>query len=428
MLVFHWSLILCLQASPVEPLNASDSMESMPPKLEVILEEGSKLLIGVQEGLEDSEWPYEGVYRVRAQESDPVELVKRRSAIPIGYRVGGTSICAQAIFQAPGFKNQELAVEAIRKAVGFVCSMTTDPRMSPTAYSGGYDVRGWGYIYALRMLLALRAESCVPEGMEQVVDDVIRWSIAALDTIEIPQVGGWNYARRGAADEASPTSPFMTAPALIALYEARAQGFTVEESMVERALAGLKLCVAPDGYVAYSARRPTQDDPGQIPGAIGRMVSAESALLLGGVGASERVRLAVDAFLRDWRALEARRRKTGTHTPPYGVAPYYFFYGFAAAADAIELLPSEERGPLRTRLADILMEIREPDGSWNDRIFERSRAFGTAMTMHALQAPWLPPASQWVPAPESATELATPASPLNEPTVEPAPDLPESSP
>ena len=194
------------------------------------------------------------------------------------------------------------------------------------------------------------------------------------------------------------------------------------------ALAGLKLCVAPDGYVAYSARKPTQDDPGQIPGAIGRMVSAESALLLGGAGESERVRLAVDAFLRDWRALEARRRKTGTHTPPYGVAPYYFFYGFAAAADAIELLPPEDRGPLRTRLAEILMEIREPDGSWNDRVFERSRAFGTAMTMHALQAPWLAPAAWWVPDPKAATNPVAPATPVNEPAAEPAPDLPASSP
>lgn len=426
--ILHWLLIPWLQATPLEPTSPSDAPEAMPPKLGVILDDGSRLLLGVQEGLEDSEWPYEGVYRVRAQDSDPAELVKRRSAIPIGYRVGGTSICAQAIFQAPGYQSREPAVEAIRKAVGFVCSMTTDPRMSAETYTGGYDVRGWGYIYALRMLLALRAESCVPEGMEETVDEVIRWSISALDTIEIPQVGGWNYARRGAADQASPTSPFMTAPALIALYAARQQGFTVDASMVDRALVGLKLCVAPDGYVAYSASRPTSNDPGQIPGAIGRMVSAESALLLGGAGDPDRLRLAVDAFLRDWRALEARRRKTGTHTPPYGVAPYYFFYGFAAAADAIELLPPEDRGPLRLRLSEILMEIREPDGSWNDRVFERSRAFGTAMTMHALQAPWLPPAAPWVADADEVQDAADPAIPISEPATEPAPDPPASSP
>ena len=127
---------------------------------------------------------------------------------PIGYRVGGTSICAQAIFQAPGYEKRELAVAAIRKAVGFrLLDDHGSPHVAGPPYAGGYDVRGWGYIYALRMLLAIRAESCVPEGMEQLVDDVIRWSITALDTIEIPQVGGWNYGqtwgcRRGVSNVA----------------------------------------------------------------------------------------------------------------------------------------------------------------------------------------------------------------------------------
>ena len=421
------SIVLVLQGSPVQsPETVRESAEAMPDELTTILGEGSVLLLGVQEGLEDAEWPYQGVYRVAAGDSDPRELVEGRSVIPIGYRVGGTSICAQAIFQSPGYSNHKGARLAIRKAVEFVCSTTSDPRMSSSTYRGGYDVRGWGYIYGLKMLLALRAEQRVPSGLEELVDDSIRWYIAALDATEIPEVGGWNYARRGPVNSPSPTSPFMSAPALIALYQARAQGFTVDESMVDRALAGLQGCVAPDGYVAYSASTPTANDPGQIPGAIGRMVSAESALLLGGKGDPVRVRSAVEAFLDNWRALEARRRKTGTHMPPYGVAPYYFFYGFGAAADAIELLPAPDRPRLRARLAEILMQVREPDGSWNDRVFERSRAYGTAMTMQALQAPWLPAASVW--APEPAAPVPAENDSISEPAVAPAPDPPGSSP
>ena len=418
------SVVCALQGPAQQATEASpQSVGPMPDELVEILDEGCGLLLGVQEGLLDAEWPYQGVYRVRAQESDPRELVEGRSVIPIGYRVGGTSICAQAIIQSPGYTTRKGASAAIRKAVEFVCSATGDSRMSPLTYRGGYDVRGWGYIYGLRMLLALRTEQCVPSGLETKVDDSIRWYISALDATEIPKVGGWNYARRGPANSPSPTSPFMSAPALVALYQARAQGFTVDDSMVDRALVGLKECVAPDGYVAYSASEPTADTPSQIPGAIGRMVSAESALLLGGKGDTARVHSAVEAFLENWRALEIRRRKTGTHMPPYGVAPYYFFYGFGAAADAVELLPLEERPALRAQLAAILMQVREPDGSWNDRVFERSRAYGTAMTMQALQAPWLPPALAWEPGaapstsqddlitePEAAPESGPPGS------------------
>ena len=425
-------LIVCiaLNAQAVTsdvPAERASSPDGMPEELVALLGEGCSLLLGVQEGLEDAEWPYQGVYRVRAEDSDPPGLVEGRSAIPIGYRVGGTSICAQAIFQAPGYAVRKGARSAIRKAVEFVCATTADPRMSPSTYEGGYDVRGWGYIYGLRMLLALRAQDHVPSDLVEPVDNTIRWYIHALEATAIPEVGGWNYARRGPADRPSPTSPFMSAPALVSLFEARVQGFAVDDEVVDRALDGLKGCVAPDGYVAYSATGPTADDPGQIPGAIGRMVSAERALLLGGAGSTERVHAAVESFLEHWRALEARRRKTGTHVPPYGVAPYYFFFGFASAAEAIEVLPEAQRPVLRERLAAILMQVREPDGSWNDRVFERSRAYGTAMTMQALQAPWLPAAPSWTTRPDDGAAQLD-AGPVSEPAVAPAQGLPESSP
>jgi hypothetical protein len=127
------------------------------------------------------------------------------------------------------------------------------------------------------------------------------------------------------------------------------------------------------------------------------MVASEAALYLAGRSDQDRLRSAVDAFFEHWDALEVRRRKTGTHIPPYGVAPYYFFYAHAYAADAIELLPEADRASRQQKLREIFWKIREDDGSWNDRVFERSRSYGTAMTMHALQRPWLPAPAAWTP-------------------------------
>lgn len=376
-------------------LFAQDASDGMPDQVEEAIEAGATMLLLTQEGSNKAEWPYEGVYRVSAQKDDPKELIKRRSAIPIGYRVGGTGICAEALFQAPGYAEDEMRREAVAKAVAFVCSAIEDPRMSAEDYEGGYDVRGWGYIYGMRMLLALREADLIPEDMTEKVDDTIEWYIKALNTIEIPRVGGWNYARRGGVDQASATSPFMTAPGVMVLFEAKRQGFDVDDAVVERGLNALSLCVAPDGYVSYSAQRQTKDNESQIPGATGRMVAAEAALMLAGRSDEDRLRRAVDAFFEHWDALEARRQKTGTHNPPYGVAPYYFFYAHAYAADAIELLPDADRPERRTQLREILWKIRDEDGSWNDRVFPRSRSYGTAMTMHALQRPWLAQSAGW---------------------------------
>jgi hypothetical protein len=119
-----------------------------------------------------------------------------------------------------------------------------------------------------------------------------------------------------------------------ALVEATRQGFEVPEGIVERAMAGLDLTRGEDGYVAYSARRKTAEPSSQIPGAIGRMVAVETVRSELGRNEAADLRRALAAFVEHWEELLKRKEKTGTHQPPYGVAPYYFFYAFTHAAAA----------------------------------------------------------------------------------------------
>ncbi len=81
--------------------------------------------------------------------------------------------------------------------------------------------------------------------------------------------------------------------------------------------------------------------------------------------------------------------------PPYGVAPYYFFYAHGYVAQAIEMLPETERYVLRAKLASILWYVREESGGWNDRVFRRSENYGTAMSLLALAAPEMPSPARW---------------------------------
>ena len=50
----------------------------------------------------------------------------------------------------------------------------------------------------------------------------------------------------------------------------------------------------------------------------------------------------------------------------------------------IEALPEAERTAHRARFRELLFQVRDQDGTWNDRVFPRSASFGTAMSALAL--------------------------------------------
>jgi len=378
------SLALALVLAPLQGAS--------PPPIDTdaALRRGAALLVERQEDLSDpaakepAEWPYEGVYR-------------ERGAIPPGYRVGGTAIGALALLlAAPRDEANAAAVhEALRRALNFVLR-EVDGEHLKAAFRGSYDVRGWGQAYALEFLLRWRSTAAPDDPQRPTVDRAIQDLIVRLETTTLSKGGGWNYAR--AQGPQSPASPFMTAPILLALFDARAQGFAVDTDIVEAALDGLAKGRAEDGAFAYTSQ-PSAD---AWQGAIGRSPIAELALYLGGRGDTARIEFALERFFEHWEWLEKRRKGTGTHVPPYGVAPYYFFYAHAYAGFCIEHLDEGRRAPLRRQLLERLAEVREPSGGWNDRVFPRSESFGTAMAMWAMVAPALPARAAWVKEPAAA--------------------------
>lgn len=348
---------------------------------------------------EKAEWPYEGVYRVRGR-------------IPIGYRIGGTSITSIALMAAPGFDRDPRRQEAVQRAVTFVLGALHEDLMNPD-YQGGYDVRGWGYTYALQFLLNLKSSGAIaglPKDQQDKVEENIRWCIDAIQATEINQVGGWNYARAQGKEAVSPPSPFMTSPTLTALFDARRQGYAVDEAVVERGLQALERGREESGSYVYSGNARPQR-PEKIPGAVGRMLASEIALHLAGRSDVSRIRGALDSFLLHWDWLDKRRAKNGTHEGPYQIAPYYFYYAHAYAAQAIEFLPKADRAEYRRKLLDKLWSVRLENGTWNDRVFERTANYGTSQALLALVAPNLPEPARWKsPASSPAGEVA-PAKP-----------------
>jgi hypothetical protein len=341
-------------------------------------------LLALQEGNDKDQWPYEGVYH----DAD---------GIPFGYRVGGTAIACSALIDTPGYASDAARTGAVARGVDFVLHNLEAPQMQK-GFSGRYDVRGWGHIYALELFLELLDRHLAPAGTAAALAMKIPWLVDCLVDAAIPEAGGWNYSLPlGYHNNRNRASTFMTSPALQVLFHAAARGHAVPDRVLDEALAALERGrTGPGGYAYGVPGGKGLNDVGEdklgmmdsTPGSSARRTAVESTLLLAGHGDQKRLAAAVDAFFTHWDALEVRRKRLGTHIKPYGIAPYYFLYGHRYCAQAIELLDDETlKVKERARLLQYLARTREEDGSWDDRQFPRSAGYGTAFALMCMLAP-----------------------------------------
>ncbi|HTF90706.1 MAG TPA: hypothetical protein VK843_19965, partial [Planctomycetota bacterium] len=189
------SLALLLFQSPPAP--APEAAPLPPPTREAMITQAVGQLVAIQEG---GEWPYEGVYRVSGE-------------IPIGYRIGGTSIVGTTLLHAA--PKDAAAQAAIDRGLTSVLGLLEHPLMEPSV-EDVYDVRVWGHAYALAFLCELRAAKRIG-GHEA---EVLRWIPKLVETLTTEEIsgGGWNYASH------KQPATFVTAPVTQALLLARSQG------------------------------------------------------------------------------------------------------------------------------------------------------------------------------------------------------------
>jgi hypothetical protein len=267
-------------------------------------------------------------------------------------------------------------------------------------FVGTYDVRGWGHIYALHLFLELQDHKLTPPASLDAVVAKTKWLVQTLCASAIPESGGWNYSRpAGYASPKNRASTFMTAPALQVLFLAKARGYEVSDAVLDQAVAALERARSEPGGYGYGAALTSQNDVpegklafmDQVPSSAARATACETTLLLAGRGDKERLHRAVLRFFTDWDELAVRKSQLGTHIQPYGIAPYYFLYGHLYAAQAIEQLDDgAEKDALRAKMLAYLARSRDADGSWNDRQFDRSAGYGTALALLCMHMPHLP--------------------------------------
>ena len=161
------------------------------------------------------------------------------------------------------------------------------------------------------------------------------------------------------------------------------------DELFARTASALKASRNENGAYQYSGSvRRGRTEP--LPGSIARSAVCEATLIMLGQGDQERLKIVIDGFHEHWDELEKRRKKTGTHEPPYGVAPYYFYYGHRYLGQAIALLPVDQQQDEYARFNEVLLKTKDDDDTWNDRVFDQSKAFGTAMSILGLSPESVP--------------------------------------
>jgi len=217
------------------------------------------------------------------------------------FRVGATALCVQALREAGERKASARGLKYLTSYDG--------PRRANRAEI--YNI--WAHLYALETLARAWREDKV-EAYKAAAERHLK-SLEAYETY----IGGWNYYDFVYGTQKPSMEPvsFGTAAGLVALHEARKDGLTIPEPLVQRALARLREMKNPDGSFLYGSdfRYVPNHLANRANGSLGRTQSCYYALRLWGdpkIGDTE-VKEGLERLIRDHRFIEIGRKRPMPH-------------------------------------------------------------------------------------------------------------------
>lgn len=83
--------------------------------------------------------------------------------------------------------------------------------------------------------------------------------------------------------------------------------------------------------------------------------------------------------------LSIGRKRPVPHETHFRISGYFYYYGIYYFTESVALLPREKQAPYARRLASILLERQEKDGSWWDYpLYSYHQPYGTGYALMAL--------------------------------------------
>ena len=290
--------------------------------------------------------------------------------------VAVTSLAALSLVKAsqrkdlPETKKQK-CLDSVKRAIAFVSD-------NKNINKADRDEILWAYAYRLRLI-----NSCLdlPDGTL----DVEKSEIVGLQAISITALqdvqsrgGGWYHEY---------TNPFVTATALLSLYEAKQMGATVDDDKVAKGLGSLKSDRFANGAFPYSSRRrPGQKSGGSdrdIAASAGRMPLCELGLYRWGGSDDAALQSAVERSLALQENLSVAL-KYDDHTSRLAYGGFFFWYDMRARSEAIATIKdAAKQTEFKSQQKALILALPEIDGCFVDS-HELGRVYGTAMALLSL--------------------------------------------
>jgi len=212
--------------------------------------------------------------------------------------------------------------------------------------------------------------------------------LAAYQTLD----GGWGYLSLDAVPTFQPSytsMSFTTATILVGVERARAAGVAVPETLVKRAVGELERSRLPDGaflygdYLQYRPRHVINERSGSA--CRGPVCLLALDRLGPGVPARDFERALDDLLVRFPDYQKAGVRRPIPHESWFAISGYFYLYGHAYAAWALDELPRERRRKAAELLVQAVMYCRDPDGSfWDYPLYSYHKPYGTAFALITL--------------------------------------------
>ncbi|MEW6744844.1 MAG: prenyltransferase/squalene oxidase repeat-containing protein [Planctomycetota bacterium] len=298
------------------------------------------------------------------------------------FRVATTALCVIALSDSPF--QPPAARRAIDKGIDYLLEHYAVQRPNGMEL---YNV--WAFGYTLQ---------CFGEHLVKHPDDqraaALREACRRLiDKVALYQCldGGWGYYDFNAQTlHPSFTSmSFTTATVLVGLDRAQRAGVELPPRVIERALTLLERARTPAGTFVYddALRLVPRMGINQAKGAACRTPLCQYALELFGktVKTSDKVNALEELLVRQTRFQKIASRRPIPHEAWYQISGYFYLYGHAYAAYALERQPAEVQHRLWPALFRSLLHCRQPEGSfWDYPLYSYSKEYGTAFALIAL--------------------------------------------
>lgn len=302
-----------------------------------------------------------------------------------GFRIGTSSIALYGLIKSGDTRPDTL--KAIVKGEKWLLEIL--PRLRRADVSTTYN--NWGHAYAMQALTALAQREGVSKEQFAKYKKLVKEQADLLFRYQDVD-GGWGYLHfDGATQRPSGGSMcFTTSTVLVALKEAQNLfGLTYPEKRIFAAKRSVLEQRTPDfSYVyAYGHKNYPRKGINRPAGSLARTQVCNLAMRLWGDKkvTDEVVVKWLDRLVKRNGWLDIGRKRPVPHETHFSISGYFYYYGHFYAADCIHFLPEAQRMEWQHKLARIILDKQEKDGSWWDYpLYDYHQPYGTGFALYTL--------------------------------------------